>query len=177
MNTLTTALVGLAIFAWFLYRQTIQRPVTRGDLTIPAILAFIISFRYLNGASSGIADAEIVFGGGAFGLATGLLAGQVIRVWRDAETGLVYQRGGWRYVALFIVLLGLRIVARVALERAGITADASVLNDAFIAMIVGNFLGRAASVGLRTLALHGWNYDAIPSSRRRPRERHTRHSF
>jgi hypothetical protein len=166
MTPLATALLGLALFAWFLYRQIIARPVTKRDLTLPAIFALILGVRYLNDPTIGISAAMVVFGGAVFGLLTGFLAGQAIRVWRDTDTGIVWQHGGWRYAALFVALLAVRLVARIVLTHAGVAADAVVLNDAFIAIIVGNYLGRAASVGLRALALHGWSYDALPRQRR-----------
>jgi hypothetical protein len=174
MNTLTMALLGLAIFAYFLYQQTISRPVSRRDLTLPAILALVVGYRYLNSPSIVLSDAVIVLGAAAIGLGTGFLAGQMIRVWRDEQTGIVYQHGGWHYLLFFIGLLIVRLVARVALQQSGIGVDASLLNDAFIAMVVGNFLGRAASVGLRALALHGWNYDALPRRRDLRRQRRAR---
>jgi hypothetical protein len=165
MTPLATALLALAIFAWFLYRQIIARPVTKRDFTFPAIIAVIIGVRYLNDPTISINDALVVFGGAAFGLLTGFLAGQMIRVWRDSETGIVWQHGGWRYAALFVVLLAVRLVAHIVLQNAGVITDAAVLNAAFIAMMLGNYLGRGASVGLRALALHGWNYDALPRHR------------
>jgi hypothetical protein len=165
MTPLATLLIGLAIFAVFLYRQIIARPITRRDLTFPAVAALALSVRYLNDTSVNVSDAAVVFGGAAFGVLTGFLAGQVIRVWRDGETGTVWQQGGWRYAAVFVGLLLVRLAARVILRQAGVATDAAVINEAFIAMMVGNYLGRAASVGLRTLALHGWNYDALPRRR------------
>ncbi len=44
-------------------------------------------------------------------------------------------------------------------------ASEAVLNDAFIGMMVGNFLGRAINVGLRALALLDWQFEALPSAR------------
>ncbi len=165
MTPLAMALLGLALFVYMLYQQIVARPVTRRDLTLPAIAALAIGVRYLNDPTIRISDAAVVFGGAAFGLLSGFLAGQAIRVWRDNETGIVWQRGGWRYAALFVGLLLVRLAARVILQQAGFGMDAAVMNTAFIAMLLGNYLGRAVSVGLRALALHGWNYEALPRRR------------
>lgn len=165
MTPLATALLALAIFAWFLYRQIIARPVTKRDLTFPAIIILVIGVRYFNDPTIGLNDALVIFGGAAFGLLTGFLAGQMIRVWRDSETGIVWQQGGWRYAALFVALLAVRLVAHIVLQNGGVISNATLLNDAFIAMMLGNYLGRGASVGLRALTLHGWNYDALPRHR------------
>lgn len=42
---------------------------------------------------------------------------------------------------------------------------AEALNDACIAMVIGNYLGRALNVGTRALALVEGRFDAIPRAR------------
>lgn len=160
MNGLQTALLGVALFCYLLYRQCVRRPVTRRDLLFPAVGALYLAWRYLGDAS--ISGAAIVFTAAVIGVGTGLLSGQLIRVWRDAESGVVHQFGGWHYAAAFLALLLLRVLMRVVVDASGLIASAAVLNDAFIGMLVGNYLGRAANVGMRALALVGWNYDALP---------------
>lgn len=162
MNGLQTALLGVAIFCYFLYRQCVRRPVTRRDLLIPAIGALYLGTRYLGGNNLIVQDAVIVLTAALIGIGTGLLSGQLIRVWRDSESGIVLQYGGWQYAIAFLALLLLRVVMRVVVDGSGVIASASVLNDAFIGMMVGNFLGRAINVGARALALYGWSYEALP---------------
>ncbi|GEM_PF-1899743 len=163
MNGLQTALLGVALFCYMLYRQSVRRPVTPRDLLLPGIGALYLGTRYLGGSSLQMQDAAILLTGTLLGIGTGLLCGQVIRVWRDQESGIVYQFGGWPYVVVFLSLLLVRIAMRVVTRQWEVGTSASVLNDAFIGMMVGNFLGRAVNVGARALALLDWQFDALPS--------------
>jgi hypothetical protein len=171
MNGLLTVILGAALFCFMLYRQCMRRPVTRGDLLIPAIGALYLGTRYLGGVSLRVQDAVTVLVGTLIGIGTGLLCGQMIRVWRDQESGIVYQFGGWPYAVAFLSLLLVRIAMRVVARQWDFGASAAVLNDAFIGIIVGNFLGRAVNVGIRALALLDWQYDALPNTRRVRRAR------
>lgn len=171
MNELQTAILGVALFCYMLYRQFVQRPVTRRDLVIPGIGALYLGTRYFGGSGLGVHDAVIVLTAALIGVGTGLLGGQMIRVWRDPESGIVYQAGGWRYAVAFLALLVLRVAMRVMARQVDFGASVAVLNDAFIGMMVGNYLGRAVNVGVRALALLDWQYDALPSTRRVRRTR------
>ncbi len=171
MHGWQTAVIGAALFCYILYRQCVRRPVTRRDLLLPGIGALYLGTRYLGGSGVQVQDAIIVLAAALVGIGTGLLSGLVIRVWRDRESGIVYQFGGWQDAAAFVALLILRVVMRVVVDRSGIIATAALLNDAFIAMMVGNVLGRAINVGARALALLDWQYDALSSARRARRAR------
>ncbi len=165
MNGLQVVILGVALFCYMLYRQCTRRPVTRGDLLIPGIGVLYLGTRYLGGASLQIQDAVIVLVGALIGVGTGLFCGQLIRVWRDQESGIVYQYGGWPYAAAFLSLLIVRIAMRVVARQWDVGTSAAVLNDAFIGMMIGNFLGRAVNVGARALALLNWQFDALPNTR------------
>jgi len=171
MNGLQVVILGAALFCYMLYRQCTRRPVTRGDLLIPGIGALYLGARYLGGSSLQIQDAVIVLVGTLIGIGTGLLCGQMIRVWRDQESGIVYQYGGWPYAVAFLSLLIVRIAMRVVARQGDFGTSAAVLNDAFIGMMVGNFLGRAVNVGARALALLDWQFDALPNTQRVRRAR------
>ncbi|MCA1668858.1 MAG: hypothetical protein LC793_15980, partial [Thermomicrobia bacterium] len=162
MNGLQAAILGVALFGYFLYQQCVRRPVTRNDFLLPGIAALFGITRYLGGAGLQLHDAVVILTAALVGVGTGLLSGQMIRVWRDQESGLVYQFGGWRYVGAFLALLLLRVAMRVVADRSGFTMTAVVLNDAFIGMMVGNFLGRAVNVGVRAMTLLDWRFDALP---------------
>jgi membrane protein CcdC involved in cytochrome C biogenesis len=166
MDPIATALIAVVVVVYMLYRQFVQRPVTGRDIILPMLGGAYIGDRFLNGA--GATGIVVVLGVAAFGVATGLVSGFVVRVWRDAATGTVYQRGGWSYLAILLSLLAVRLVLRIIFSATG-TMDATVLNDAFIAMAIGNYAGRAITVGLRALALVGWDLEALPkSASRRP---------
>ncbi|MGI8691083.1 MAG: hypothetical protein ACR2M3_21085 [Thermomicrobiales bacterium] len=171
MNGLQVVILGAALFCYMLYRQCARRPVTRGDLLIPGIGALYLGTRYLGGASFQIQNAVIVLVAALIGVGTGLLCGQMIRVWRDQESGIVYQYGGWPYAVAFLSLLIVRIAMRVVVRQWDFGTSAAILNDAFIGMMVGNFLGRAVNVGARALALLGWQFDALPHTQRARRAR------
>jgi hypothetical protein len=171
MNELQTVILGVALFCYMLYRQFTRQPVTRRDLLVPGLGALYLGTRYFGGAGVGMHDAIVVLTASLIGVGTGLLGGQMIRVWRDPESGVIYQAGGWRYAVVFLALLVLRVVMRIMTRQWDFGTSAAVLNDAFIGMMIGNYLGRAITVGARALALLDWQYDALPSTRRVRRTR------
>ena len=171
MNELQTAILGVALFCYMLYRQFTRQPVTRRDLLLPGLGALYLGTRYFGGSGLGMHDAIVVLTASLIGVGTGLIGGQMIRVWRDPESGVVYQAGGWRYAVAFLALLVLRVVMRVVTRQWDFGTSAAVLNDAFIGMMIGNYLGRAINVGVRALALLDWQYDALLGTRRVRRAR------
>ncbi|MHB8646471.1 MAG: hypothetical protein ACYDAR_11855 [Thermomicrobiales bacterium] len=166
MNGLQVAILGVALFCSMLYRQCVRRPVTRGDLLLPGIGALYLGTRYLGGSNLQMHDAVILLSGALIGIGTGLLCGQMIRVWRDQASGIVYQFGGWPYAIAFLSLLLVRIAMRVVTRQWDAGTSATVLNEAFVCMMVGTFLGRAVNVGARAMALLDWQFDALPNTRR-----------
>src|SRR5690242_12309117 len=95
-NVIITVLVVLAIVVFVFARQIIQRPVTQVSLLLPLILSVAFAGLFLAGhpTSEGIVA---VIAGTVLGVGTGLASGQVVRVWRDEATGVIFQHGGWRY--------------------------------------------------------------------------------
>ena len=159
---IVTAALAVVIVVFIFMRQIVQRPVTQRSLLLPLILSVGLGGVFLAGhpAPEGIA-AVIV--GAAIGVGTGLLSGQVIRVWRDEATGIVFQRGGWRYLIVLIALLLARVLIRVLFIRSGSAVDATALNAALIAALVGNFLGRDIRTALRALPLAGGSFTKLSS--------------
>ena len=102
-----------------------------------------------------------MFIGAALGVGTGLVSGQVIRVWRDEATGIVFQRGGWRYLIVLIVLLLARVLIRFVFIWSGSAVDETALNAALIAALVCNFLGRDIRTTLRALSLCGGSFTKL----------------
>ena len=160
---LDTTLLATLIIAYLVFRQFITRPVTRLDYILPVLGAAYIGVRYLNGPD----DAARIFIEvvAALGVTSGLLSGRLVRVWRDPQSNVVFQRGGWRYAAILLALVGFRAIWHVFVDATGISASVSLLNDALIALALGNYLGRTFHVGVRALHLHGWNLRAIPRRR------------
>lgn len=159
MDPITTALITVAAFIFMVYRQFVERPVTAKDIVLPVGVGLYLADRYLTGGS--LAAAALALGAAGAGIVTGLFSGAVVRVWQDSSSGAVYQRGGWSYLAVLGGLVAVRIVLHVVFSATGLV-DATTLNTAFIAMAVGNYVGRAITVGLRALALVGWDVAALP---------------
>jgi membrane protein CcdC involved in cytochrome C biogenesis len=151
-NGIATALLALVIVVFLFARQLIQRPVTQRSLLMPLILnvalggLFLLSHPTLEGTA-------LVIIGEVLGVGTGLFSGQLIRVWRDEATGTIFQRGGWRYLIVLIVLLLMRVLIRYLFMSTGNSVAETTLNAAFIAAIVGNFLGRNILTTVRALPL------------------------
>ena len=161
-NLILTALLALVIVVFIFARQIIQRPVTQRSLLLPLLLSVALGGVLLvsHPAPEGIAAVVI---GAALGVGTGLVSGQVVRVWRDEATGIVFQRGGWRYLIVLIVLLLARVLIRFVFIWSGSAVDETALNAALIAALVGNLLGRDIRTALRALPLVGGSFTRLSS--------------
>ena len=161
-NVIVTALLTLAIVVFIFTRQIIQRPVTQRNLLLPLLVTVLLVGLFLAGhpAPEGIVAVLI---GALLGVGTGLLSGQVVRIWRDEATGIVFQRGGWRYLIVLIVLLLARVLIRFVFTWSGSAVDETALNAALIAALVGNLLGRDILTALRALKLAGGSFANLSS--------------
>ena len=161
-SVIITALLALVIVVFIFVRQIIQRPVTQRSLLLPLIVSVALGGVFLVGhpAPEGIAAVAI---GAVLGIGTGLLSGQVVRIWRDEATGIVFQRGGWRYLIVLIVLLLARVLIRFLFIWSGSAVDETALNAALIAALVGNLLGRDILTALRALPLAGGSFTNLSS--------------
>ena len=161
-TVIVTALLALVLVVYIFARQIIQRPVTQKSLLMPLILSVALGGVFLlsRPAPEGIV-AVIV--GVVLGIGTGLVSGQVVRVWRDDATGIVFQSGGWRYLIVLIALLLARVLIRFLFIWSGSAVDETALNAALIAALVGNFLGRDIRTALRALPLAGGSFAKLSS--------------
>lgn len=161
-STLTTIIIAFCLVVFIVYRQMGRRLVSQRGLLVPALLGVLLGGIFVTTSPTGEADMAVA-AGAAFGVLSGLVSGQFMLVWRDEKTGWVYQQGSWRYLIAVLVLVVIRIAARFVLQGAGDTLDEVALNDAFIAAIVGNYLGRAIRIALRVLPLVGGNLGNLPA--------------
>jgi Protein of unknown function (DUF1453) len=161
-NVIITAVLALLIVVFIFARQIIQRPVTQRSLLLPLILSVALGGVFLisHPAPEGIAAVII---GAVLGVGTGLVSGQVVRIWRDEATGIVFQQGGWRYLIVLIVLLLARVLIRFLIIWSGSAVDETALNAALIAALVGNFVGRDILTALRALKLSGGSFANLSS--------------
>jgi Protein of unknown function (DUF1453) len=110
-TVIITALLALGIVVFIFVRQILQQPVTQRSLLLPVIVCMVLGVVFLlsHPAREGIVAVLL---GIVLGVGTGLLSGQLIRVWRDEATDIVFRRGGWRYLLVLIVLLLARVLLR-----------------------------------------------------------------
>lgn len=164
MTMIQTALLALLVLGYMIYRQFVTRPVTRNDVLLPVIGIVYLGVMYF-GKPSNDGAVGLVVAATLFGAGTGLLSAAVVRVWHDGATGLVMQRGGWKYLLVLVGLIVVRLLLRLATSALKFDVTEAALNDAFIGMAVGNYAGRALLVGVRALALLGWDPNALPGRR------------
>lgn len=158
----TTIVIALCLVGFIMYRQMTQRLVSQRGLALPALLGVLLGGIFVTTTPTLEADVLVALGA-ACGVLSGLVSGQFVRVWRDEQTGSIYQKGSWRYLIAVLALLVIRVAARYALQ-AGRYAIADVaLNDAFIAVVVGNYLGRTIRLALRALPLVGGSLGNLPA--------------
>lgn len=155
-SELVNAVIALLVVIYMIVRQLQERRVSWNSLRLPAIAAVVLGglFLYNNPTLGGAVAAA---SGVAFGLLTGIIGGQIIRVWRGQD-GVVYQKGDWRYLLTLLAFIAIRIVARLTL---GHILSPTILDDAFVAAVVGNYLGRAGSVLLRVAPLSGGRFGSL----------------
>ena len=159
-NVIITVVVVLAIVIFIFARQIIQRPVTQISLLLPLILSVAFVGLFLSGRPTTEGIVAVIIGA-VLGIGTGLVSGQVVRVWRDEATGIIFQYGGWRYLIVLIVLLLARVLIRFVFTWSGSAVDETALNAALIAALVGNFVGRDIRTALRALPLAGGSFTKL----------------
>ena len=158
-SVIVTAMLAAVLVVFILTRQFMERPVTQRSLALPPALGVGLGAIFLAGHPAAASIAAVLVGA-AIGVGTGLLGGQVVRVWRDQATGVVLQRGGWRYLIVLLGLLLARVLIRLAFAQGG-AIDATALNAALIAALVGNLLGREVATAQRALPLAGGRLAAL----------------
>lgn len=163
MTTGTIAIGALvvALVVFLFARQLVQRPVTQRGLLTPLALGLALGVLFVaNHPQPKIVAAVVI--GAALGVGTGLLSGQLVRVWRDEATGVVFQRGGWRYLGVIIALLLMRVAIRLIVSRTGGALDDIALNAGLLAALMGNALGRDMVIALRALPLQRGGWVSLP---------------
>lgn len=153
-NNLLLLLLIVAGLAYMFYKQCAQQIVAGRDFLLPLAGAVYFGITLYKGTNPTIVDPVII--GAVIGLITGVPGGQIVRVWRDTKTGLIYQRGGWSYAFILIGLIVLRVGIYVGVYVSKLAVDFNLLNYVFIAMALGNYLGRNINVHVRSQPLAAW---------------------
>lgn len=147
-SALITILIVVAVIIYMCYKQIVQQLISNRDFTLPLVCAAYFALMVLNG-TAGMDSILFVVAGSVLGILTGYMSGSVVRVWRDSNTGVLYQRGGWSYVMVLAGLMAVRIVLYIVLRSQGLMTGAGPINDAFIAFAVATYLGRTINVHMR----------------------------
>ena len=158
-SLIVTVTLAAVLVAFILTRQLVERTVTQRSLALPPLLGAGLGAIFLAGHPAAASIAAVLVGA-AIGVGTGMLGGRAVRVWRDQATGVVLERGGWRYLIVLLGLLLARVLIRLAFAQGG-AIDATALNAALIAALVGNLLGRDVGIALRALPLAGGSFAAL----------------
>jgi len=143
-----TILIVVAVIIYMCYKQVVQQLISNRDFTLPLVGAAYFALMVLNG-TVGMDSVLFVGVASALGVLTGYMSGAVVRVWRDSNTGGLYQRGGWSYVLVLVGLMAVRIILYIILRSQGLMTASGPINDAFIAFAVATYLGRTINVHMR----------------------------
>ncbi len=153
-NEILLVLLILAGLAYMFYKQCTTQLIAGRDFLLPLAGAVYVGVTLYKGTNTNIVEPIII--GAVIGLITGLPGGQIVRVWRDTKTGLIYQRGGWSYAFILIGLIVLRVGIYAVVYIGKLAVDFNLLNYVFIAMALGNYLGRNINVHVRSQPLAAW---------------------
>jgi hypothetical protein len=146
--------------------QLPRRQLTIRRLLLPFAAAGIVASHYLNGLPTVGSDLDFELLLAAAGLGFGLVAGLLMRVERDHETGKIMTQAGVAYASLWVAVFGGRLafawaathgwqhqVAQFSVRHA-ITSSAA-WTAAFVLMAISMVVGRTAVVALRAMTMDG----------------------
>jgi len=155
---------GLAVL--IIGTQVGRHSLTLRRFLIPVLVAGVVGFNYLHSVptAGGALDFEVILT--LAGVACGALAGLLMRVERDAQTGRIVTQAGAAFAALWIIVLGGRLafgwaatniwqhqVMQFSIQHA-ITSSAA-WTAAFVFMALAMVLTRTAIVAVRAMKVAG----------------------
>ena len=156
-SSIVTILIAIGLIIFLVARQFFARQVSQRTVITPLILAAVLGALFIMGAPTFAAVVAVVCGL-LVGVITGAIGGSVTRVWRG-QGGAIFQKSGWPYLLVLLGFIALRVAAYFLLH--GVLA-ATALDDAFIAAVIANYLGRGGVVIMRALPMVGNHFEALP---------------
>jgi hypothetical protein len=140
-----------------------HRTITRFRLLRPVLIAAVIIPLFLEKVTTGGGGLAVQLAGAAVGVAGGLAALALIRVYRSGTTGKPVSSAGWGYALLWTGVIGARALFSYGAEHwfnsqlGGWLAANSILpaaiTDGLIFMAVAMLLTRTAGLAIRARSL------------------------
>ena len=166
--------VGLATFV--IVTQLGRRQLSLRRLALPLAAVVLVAFDYLHSVPTVGGDLDFEIGLTLAGALCGVLAGYLMTVERDLQSGRIMTRAGIAYAALWVIVFGGRLafawgathlwshqIGQFSVQHA-ITGSAA-WTAAFVLMALSMVVARTAVVGLRALLMA--QPQALPLVKRR----------
>lgn len=164
--TATEIIVFVGLAAFIIATQMGRRHLTLRRLLLPFLAVGIVAFQYLHSVPTVGGDLDFEISMSLAGILCGMLAGFLMSVERDQQTGRLMTQAGVAYAALWIIVFGGRLVfawgathlwqhqmMQFSIQHA-ITSSAA-WTAAFVLMALSMVVTRTAVVAVRALLLAG----------------------
>ena len=159
-------IVNLAVLATVLHADLGYRKVALARLVRPALVAAAVVPLFVKGMATGGNGLALEIAGAGAGILLGLVAAALLKVRYDQGSRAVYSRGGAPYAALWILVIGARLLfaygsqhlfsAQLGHWMIANRVTANALTDALVFLAIGMLLSRTgALLGKATRARAG----------------------
>lgn len=159
---MTTAelLLNLGVLAFVLGSGLGTRPLTRRRFRLPIAIVVVVGFIFLRSVPTAGNDVTLEVALGLAGIAFGALAGCLMAVGRDEAAGTVVTKAAAAYAALWIAVIGGRILFAygsdhwfrrqiATFSREHVITGSSAWTAAFVIMAISMVAARVAVTGLK----------------------------